>query len=272
MRICVVLIALGVAVPRIAFPCSLAEGVAPPELPADGSTVGPLPVLLLGREYGPQEPLLDSAGDEVLVVAIEGGPLEGATGMFDERLYFFRPAAPLAPGDYTVGYQRFTVSAEAAANAELSSVDLHLVIERPLDSGGCSYGSSCDGVTITALELAFDRSVEPADNVLIQVSSSAGETRRLVRSAGYGEWDLSLWTDAERETCVTVTPVAADGKLGQPVSAGCVDPDDPDDPRVEDHRAAAGCSVRTPRAATTGALLALSIAGIGVVTRRRRRR
>ena len=262
--------------PRLAQPCSLAFGPANPELPPESAVVGPSPVLLLeGRN------LFDNSGNALAVEPLTDGPLVGLVGALEEPLELVRPRAPLAAGEYRLafsdgsGERRFTVADNLVSiTPAVVEVDLRFVVERPIDDGGvgCVGGSSCDGVTITRLEV-IPRPAGAA-GYLITLSSASGEGSRLVAAPSFSDnidfgFLREIGVFGQEEICVSVTPVAGDGTLGSATNAGCIDPNDDKDSRVEDHRggcSAAGGSLRLEQ------LLALGALGMLVVRDRRHRR
>jgi hypothetical protein len=260
---------------RPAWPCSpVHDNGSDVILPAEGAVVGQYPLLV--DPWGSGLALRDSRGLEMAVEPFTGSDLTGVLGSISQPLGLFVPSAPLPAGAYRWGHPddsggvRFTVSEappEPAAPA-FSDVRLRLVVRKPIESSGCGGASSCDGTTISFLD------VEPAgaresDAFLVTLGGGDAPDRYLV-SPGYGGGTITFHhrqsgSLAEQPTCVTVQALEADGSLGEPVDAGCVDPDDDGDPRVHNYDRRAGCAALGAQAP-----MWLVLAGLALARRRAR--
>ncbi len=246
-------VALALAYPRLALPCSLAPGV---ETGFPQSISSPQP--LLASEYDRQPSLTDEEGSTIpLEPAPTPSDLQGAMGVHS-ALTFYRPTAPLAPGFYRVDGRRFEVRSEAPTPppGTRGEVSVYFADEDNL-SLGCGDQFSCgpsSGMTIDLVEATLDPSFEGQyDHVmptfLVSITGETFSRQQLVSAAsGFGDRRVELrFYSAEAERfCLQVQAVSDQGVLGDTLDLGCVDPTDSSDPRVSGDPPG-GCTSGTPR-------------------------
>ncbi len=238
-----------------ALPCSLAENPEPGFLTAEGTTTGPLPLFLSQVTSSPQ--LIRVDDPTATPIALE--TVEDLAGMFVrfELTRVWRPTAPLTSGEYqAVGIMDtasqnevifFVDDTLVATPPTLSDVTLTVTIDDP-EEGGCGSFTSCDGVDFTRLDLTLPADAS-TDIFRFEIKNPKTGLRRieLIRTPEFsGDATIIVFNNANRfpgsfkrdRLCLTLTPIAEEGFIGEPFDVGCFDPDG-DDPRVTDER---GCS------------------------------
>lgn len=239
-----------------ARPCSIAVNLMGGLV--DGATVGPNPVL-----FGIHPPSVARADDPTVIIAFVPAPELGVVMIQGQAGQGFRPAEPLAAGEYEVhnaltlsqglvgpGARLFVDPELVEDPPEVPSVDLRLIVTEPEDASGCTFDrDSCSDIDFTKLEVvrAADRE---GDQILLTVTNPrTGEQRSAVFGSRLpGPHQVNLFEDAngglipgslkKDRLCYTATPISEAGTLGAELDLGCIRPTD-NDPRTDDLR---GCA------------------------------
>jgi len=214
-----------------------------------------------------------NAGENISFVEFTPDPrLDGARGLFGESLRFFKPKSPLREGSYNSAFGTFTVidsedidrisSKEFTADISLviddESVSYDLSFSEVGPCGGAFESSFLEVQNNSFLTITVERSaVEKAGNYyLFRFTAEDGtEFKRIFAShQNTPEQSYSFFRSipesgvlSSQKLCVVVSYVSAEGEVDPELELGCVDPNDPEDPRVTNlNESAMGCSATTP--------------------------
>lgn len=268
------LLLANVVVVSPARPCSIAVNLMGGLV--DGATVGPNPLL-----FGLHPPSVARADDPTAIIMFVPAPELGVVMVQGQAGQGFRPAEPLAAGEYEVhnaltlsqgllgaGARLFVDPGLDEDPPEVPSVELRLILDEPEDAGCSLDQDSCSDIDFTTLEVirAADRD---GDQILLTVTNPLTDEQRsavfgsplpgphrvtLFEIANGGLIPGSLKKD---RLCYRATPLSEAGTLGAELDLGCIRPTD-NDPRTDDRRGCAAAPLSLQHLAVW--LLALALA------------
>ena len=250
-------LALAVAIaiwisPAPASACSLAPE---PETGGPMGEVGASP-LLVAESDAPE--LSGPSGPVEIEPFVPASELADSRGRDGGPLGFYKPKAPLAPGEYSFdrGRLSFTVTASKTAVVPDLGADpaLDLYISGESEPGPMSCGgatSSCGNLRTLVVGLGT-ASHDPAapPTFLVALSRPGGAPSRMLvanRFGGGARTELMFCgasgeIDLESALCVQVSGVSFEGDVGPAVDLGCVDPEDEVDRLVRRGDGIGGCN------------------------------
>lgn len=261
-----VALAVILALATPAAPCPRYVGSELPLL--DGRELTGAPLLLLTGDAS----LLSRVGlSEVIPLLPRSRPDLGLPDAWGRRA--FEVSTPLVPGLYAVDSTGFTITATDAVGA----LDVHAVPQPGRTTTLSLQLDNSSGCNLSRLRVELGVPAGP-DDVFLVIAQLDGVERRwllgVTREADSNTIDVTGANLALESTraCVQLAGVSRTGTVGPQLDLGCVDPNDPADPRVTRARPwspsePSGCSAMPG----SGDMVAGALIVIGVVRARRRR-